>query len=67
MKKLAYVGMLLFAACSSSSNASNAQAATPARDPACAECATDCCKGDQAAEKPAGCCQESAGAAKKPN
>lgn len=62
MKKLAYVGMLLFAACSSTNNASNAQAATPARDPACAECASDCCQGEKAAAPKASCCQDQASA-----
>jgi len=52
MKKLAYLGMFLLAACGSTSNTSNAQAATPAGS---------CCA--EKAEAKGGCCSESAPAA----
>ncbi len=70
MKKLTYVAMLLLAACSST-NGSNAQAATPAKEPCCAECPPDAAHGEKkascceagAAEKKSDCCE--AGAAEK--
>lgn len=68
MKKLCYLGLLLFAACSSTTDASsgsNAQAAAPARDPACGNCATSCCQDGTTVEAPACCDEAKAGAAKK--
>lgn len=53
MKKLAYLGMFLLAACGSTSNSSNAQAATPAGN---------CCA-EKAEGKGGACCSESAPAA----
>lgn len=54
MKKLAYVGMFLLAACSSAPSSSNAQAATPAGS---------CCS-EKAEAKGGACCSETAPAAK---
>ena len=61
MKKLAYLGLFLLAACSSTSG-SNAQAAAPAKDPACSA-GGDCCQG-AAAEKAGSCCEGKAEAKK---
>jgi len=67
MKKILQLATLLLAACTSTNDPTSSQAATPARDPACAECPADCCQGDKAnAEKPACCEAGEKAAAKKP-
>ena len=69
MKKILQLATLLLAACTSTNDPTSSQAAAPARDPACAECGPDCCKGEGAdAQKPS-CCEAGGAekaAAKKP-
>jgi|KBSSwiStaDraftv2_1062776.scaffolds.fasta_scaffold1953405_2 hypothetical protein len=56
MKKILQLATLLLAACTSTNDPTSSQAATPARDPACAECPPDCCSDKATADKPS-CCE----------